>query len=627
MKKYFLTPLGFMFIICVAQTDSTDMIVDYSTNFVKSEVHIALNRHDPNKILIGWNSKKKLSSFTSQGWAFSNNHGKTFCGNNNFPENNILSAVGDPVVGFDASENPYMFTMDGNTGGVGFINSTNPCNGWSSALLIKTSSTTQGKIIDKIMGVAVDDNLRSSGHNNIYIAGTDFSTTPASLVFSRRIAGVGSFEKPITLSAARYSQGANVQVGIENKVYVCWTDYGPNAILPGSNIGFAVSTDNGENFNSNYKAFNICGIRLASTYENVGQRGKFCNTRVNDYPSMAVDRSCLSRRGRVYICWSDQLNCTASPSNKGSVIKMRYTDNDGLTWSNPISISKPDHPYSWMPSISVDERTGLVTVAYMSFKDDCDETNIWLSYSSDNGLNWSHLKVSDVSHKPNSIRGAAADYAGDYIGQVTYNNIAYVAWHDNRSGSYEVYLSKVGFSMPRKISYAYGYVFADSRAFNEDVQIFAKESISFNPGVNIIVNPGFKFHLRSEKSIEVTPDFLVNNENAILEIGPVECYDVGTTLPPPLGAKKIIIDSNKNNVVKFSRFNIFPNPSATIIHIQNLQPNGSFFYQVYNEFGRLVSSGKSDSGETVSCNLEYFPEGIYFVKINNEETRKIIIIR
>lgn len=632
MKKVLL-------IICIlrtltinAQIDFPDIVVNTSTIHENTEIDIATRKSDTGEhIIIGWNSYRPGANRGfrfNQGWAISNDGGASFVSNSNeFPHLNAGVVRGDPVVGFNATNNAFMFTMM-NDGELGFT--THSGTIWNNIVVVP-SLNGNSTIFDKIMGIAVDDNLMSNGHNNVYIAGTNFgSTNNGALIFSRMAGGTNTFSQPFEIiNSSRFSQGADVKVGPDNKVFICWTDYGVNQQIPGSNIGFARSINDGASFNHvTSAAFGICGIRIGDN-----SLDSYCDTRVNDFPSMAVDRTCLTNRGRVYIVWADQKNCTASPSNKGSVIKMRFSDDDGSTWSSEEEISKPEHSHAWFPRIAVDDRTGLITVAYFTYdkKGDCDKTNTYVSYSSDGGTTWGHLKVSDTHQEPKPISGndVSQNYAGDYIGIATHNNNCYVAWHDRRSGRYQVMMSKVRFHLPLKINSAGNYTINNDLTVSTPLEIFAKGKIELEQGKTIQTLPGAFLHFRSETSIELNNNFYANNPNVLLEIGPIDdCYDVGSTQISVLNSNHDIkVDSlltkNDNYI---SPFTIYPNPTNNILIIESVnKKTTNFEFEIIDSMGKRVLYGNSGEFTKAELTLAYMPPAIYFVKINQTAYGKIII--
>ncbi len=149
---------------------------------------------------------------------------------------------------------------------------------------------------DKEM-IAIDNSPGSPYKNNFYCAWTDFTSSTAMdgyVKFNSLPAGSSTFSPAITLRGNNgVGQGVNVQTGPNGEVYVCWADY-PGS-LPATGIGFVKSSDGGQTFSSASIAFSYSGIRVTKSLDS-----RF-NSRVNDFPSMAVDKSNGPHRGRIYI--------------------------------------------------------------------------------------------------------------------------------------------------------------------------------------------------------------------------------------------------------------------------------------------------------------------------------------
>ena len=58
----------------------------------------------------------------------------------------------------------------------------------------------------------------------------------------------------------------------------------------------------------------------------IGFEQFFNNTQVTDFPAIAVDRSCNSTRGRIFVVYPEKEN-----GNGKAIIRVRYSDNQGST--------------------------------------------------------------------------------------------------------------------------------------------------------------------------------------------------------------------------------------------------------------------------------------------------------
>jgi len=214
------------------------------------------------------------NTVSQQGWYFSDNSGETWSGSNGRPF--LFTVAGDPSTAFSSNGNLFISTITPSADGYFMYKSMNQGQSWS----VQRGCTTNYHSFDKEM-IACDNSNTSPYKDNLYCVWTEFNST-TSVMFNRSTDGGNSFSQPITLENG-WGQGANVQTGPNGEVYVCWADY-PGS-LPATGIGFTKSLDGGVTFSPASIAFAYEGIRLKNTADS-----RF-NCRVNDFPSMAVDKS------------------------------------------------------------------------------------------------------------------------------------------------------------------------------------------------------------------------------------------------------------------------------------------------------------------------------------------------
>jgi hypothetical protein len=160
------------------------------------------------------------------------------------------------------------------------------------------------------------------------------------------------------------------------------------------------------------------------------------------------------------------------------------------------------------------------------------------------------------------------------------------------------------------------------------LEIFAKGKIVLDHGTTIQTLPGALLHIRSETSIELNNNFYANNPNVLIEIGPVDCYDIGSTqMSIPNNNHDFNLDSlitqNSNQTLLFK---IYPNPTKNILSIESVNNKiTNFDYQIIDAMGRVVLYGNSGDFAKAELNLDYLPPAIYFIKLNQTAYGKIII--
>lgn len=279
--------------------------------------------------------------------------------------------------------------------------------------------------------IAADDIQGSPYANNVYCV---WSINPggsnASVQFCRSTNQAASFSQPITLENG-WGQGANVQTGLNGHIYVCWANY-TNGNFPEQGLGFVRSTNGGQSFTPASVVFTYTGIRNSG-----GPDPGFNNIRVNSFPSMAVDKSNDLYSGRIYVVYAANVNGT-------SIIQIRWSDDEGSSWSFPKNISISDGRNSWFPWVGVDDTNGNIYVVYYNFDQSTGwNTDTYVAVSDNGGNTFANQRVSDVPHITAPISEFTGGYCGDYIGISAHGGSALAGWYDNRTGQWQDYVSSV----------------------------------------------------------------------------------------------------------------------------------------------------------------------------------------
>lgn len=81
-----------------------------------------------------------------------------------------------------------------------------------------------------------------------------------------------------------------------------------------------------------------------------------------------------------------------------------------------------------------------------------------------------------------------------------------------------------------------------------------------------------------------------------------------------------------NSIENNAAINIYPNPANTLLNIQFNSSTKANIFQIYNSTGQEISN-KTTTDKTAAIDISTLPEGMYLVKINNNTTKKIQIIR
>lgn len=469
-------------------SDGADVRIFPSSN-VQAEVIISINKTNPSNLLASANTLLGPLNY-SQGYYYS------FDGNTSWSGSDALQNVtagkidGDPSVAFSADGTAFLTSIAAGvfgTKGYWFQKSTDGGINWTTGV-----KGDQGSNFDKEM-ITSDNTPSSPFANNFYCTWTDFNSGNGAVAFNRSTDKGATFSTKAILRSGTvgFGQGCNVQTGPNGEVYVCWADHTTvTPPYPADGMGFAKSLDGGVTFTPATVIFPYAGTRVDNT------SSTYNFTRVNDFPSMAVDKSNTTKRGRIYITYPEK-NSTGN-----SVIKVRYSDNGGTTWSSDKVVSIPNARQAFFPWITVDDATGVVWVVYYAFDQATGySTNTYVAGSA-NGNRWINLKVSDVPHitAPIDNNNFAAGYAGDYIGIASYNLKAYPTWMDNRNGTWQVYCSTV----------------TVSTAFTQDAQQTDITSANTNK-LSVTPNPFNSFIRISLSNTDIVSAELYNQSGKIVK--------------------------------------------------------------------------------------------------------------
>jgi hypothetical protein len=295
----------------------------------QTEIHISINKTNPQALLLSSNTITIGNCI--QGAYWSTNGGASWIGNDYLP--NSSPGKGDPSTAFDALGNGFVATMvpvpgNFNAAPIGYSLQTTSNNGtsWSNPMYGANNIS-----FDKEMIVA--DDLSGSPYTNyVYCSWMGAGNV---VQFNRSTDHGATFSTPINLTNY-WGQGANVQTGINGEVYVCWADYNGNSTYDWTSkgLGLSRSLDGGVTFTAAQRVLSYTGIRQYNQSFGDDQNPLFNSIRVNDFPSMSVDKSTGNHRGRIYVTMPVRQN-----GNGKAVVQVSYSDNQGTSWSTPVIVS------------------------------------------------------------------------------------------------------------------------------------------------------------------------------------------------------------------------------------------------------------------------------------------------
>ncbi len=398
-------------------------------------------------VVIGFNDFRgfNLNPTSVSGFMYSDDGGKTFVDGGQLPSpgndaigTTLLPQVfGDPEVkylgGCNFIYSSIIVTKFGPTVAaqtMGFHRSTDCGHTWEGPFEIPPATNPNGLLT--AMGAPRDaadkefmDVDRASGR--VILSWTNFTPVAPgremSTTFSDNVLGATPTWSARSIVSNRVGDGqASIPrfgpTGTQD-VYLAWSRF-PVAFH--NSIGFARSPDSGQTWGAPIETtaapFFTADLILG-------------NDRVNNSPSLAVDKSSSRYRGNIYVTYvqNDDLD-------GGDVVFQRSTDR-GQTFSDPVTISsRPGADRSqWFPWVAVDSLSGRVFVFYydQGIAPSGDLTETTFTFSDDGGVTWAQPRP--LTRRP--FRGGFGNDTsqpnlGDYNQAVAQNGSLYAVWAGTR---------------------------------------------------------------------------------------------------------------------------------------------------------------------------------------------------
>lgn len=487
----------------------------------QAEVSIAVDSTGQH-IVLGFNDTRGFAKnpLSVSGFMYSDDGGRTFTDGGQLPSpaNQVVDGAvypqiwGDPDVKYLGACNFIYASLLVKVSGGGLVQtlgihrSADCGHTWTGPIEVTPASNPNGQVdvngdaqdaADKeLMDVDPDTGRVMLGWSNFSpgaAGGVEISTT-----FTDNILAPNPVFAPRRVIAADLpdGQGASIRFagnGSPN-AYIAWVRFTDFYFR---RLGFARSTDNG----------NTWSAPREITSDFIGMDEVLGNDRVNENPSLAVDRSGGPYTGYLYVVYSN------NNSLDGADVYFKRSLDGGVTFSAPVAInSRPggDRP-QWFPFVTVDKNTGRVTVFYYDQGVDTngDLTEVTYLYSDDGGTTWSApAALSDRPFKAGWGNDTNEPNLGDYNQAVAQLGNFYAAYAATRPQRFtdgqpstqlltpDVFFSKVNqgtLKLPLRLG---AVTFADSGA---DGSLDAGETARFRLAVtNRDTNP---LHARTVSAV------------------------------------------------------------------------------------------------------------------------------
>lgn len=141
---------------------------------------------------------------------------------------------------------------------------------------------------------------------------------------------------------------------------------------------------------------------------------------------------------------------------------------------------------------------------------------------------------------------------------------------------------------------------------------------------NAVDNPAFSAYTNTNISSAMEPEESVSGilENQYKNAGIIELADRihNTTIDSNLSATLSVICSTSIEEHSFSgKLSIFPNPASDFIFIKTDNQNATTV-SLINILGKVIASDTFKKGEEIKMNVRILPAGIYFIRIQSEQS-------
>ena len=158
--------------------------------------------------------------------------------------------------------------------------------------------------------------------------------------------------------------------------------------------------------------------------------------RSNGLPFIACDISGGSYNGTIYINWADQRN----GANNTDIWLSKSTDG-GNTWSAPAKVNTDNNitAHQFLTSMAIDQKTGYLYFLFYDRRNHSgNQTDVYMAYSTDGGVTFHDKKISTTPFTPFSTV-----FFGDYTSISAHDNVIRPIWGRTDGTQQSIWTAKV----------------------------------------------------------------------------------------------------------------------------------------------------------------------------------------
>jgi SdrD B-like domain len=391
----------------------------------ESETAVAIDPSNPNRVFVMSNE----ISGSGMNDSYSSDGGVTWT------NSTITNNDGDPSAVFDMFGNLWITYL--NTGvGTSVSLSTNGGQSFSVFATLYTSGTDQPTITTGPSNTA--------GHAMVAVSVNKGSVQVVHYLDVTGLGTAGTFSAEIAVPSSGSGitgEFSDIAIGAGGRTAIAYVNSGSGT--GPDNVYFNYDADG-----IGAGAFNS---RITVTATNVGSffAPPAQNSRsVDSEPDLQWDYSGGAHNGRLYLIYSD----SPGVGNADMDVYLRYSDNNGATWSNRLKINDDGATgkTQMLPKLSVDETTGNVAVSWYDCRNSAGNTatEFWGAVSYDGGVTFQpNIKLSggQSTSLTNNQYGdyTSIDFAdGRFISCWTDNSNS-TGDNPNGTADHDIYIAKV----------------------------------------------------------------------------------------------------------------------------------------------------------------------------------------
>ncbi len=432
----------------------------------QAEAAIAVNPTDPSDVVIvsNTNGKKLFLGVSHDG-------GQTFLSRNIAVGGRLGNACCDPTLSWDGFGNLFLAWLDytdssalpvalSTDGGDTFrllavLHPKRPQTAASGLAVRGLANGREGR-----REVFIDQPTVTTGPGSVWLVWNNSGQIQATGARVSGLGGVGRFHRPETAPGTLRCNFGDIAIGPTGQVEQVCTHNRRNGGEPPT-AGKIIANLDPDGFGpAGFGPPVLVGRMNVAQFDAVPpQRART----IDSEAGLAWDRTGGAHEGRLYLVYT-----TEHPDESDNTdIELRFSDDDGLTWSRPVMVNddRNDGRTQMLPRVALDETSGTIAVGWHDSRNDNGDLGFgdtdgrpnsdamyYMAFSYDGGGTFApNVQVSAGASNATSAK-SPVDF-GDYTGLAFVAGVAHPAWADNSNstgdnpagalGSFDIYTASV----------------------------------------------------------------------------------------------------------------------------------------------------------------------------------------